>query len=126
MAQTTTARRASKVTQPDVHVPTTWELELGVTGGDLLRQLADARQERLAGERKEKPLKAAVKALYEPECDDLEQGDVLQVLANGELMGTVARVPGNNQCDWDLLLQAYPEAYQACVTKPDHLRFNPA
>jgi hypothetical protein len=126
MAQTATARRASKVATPAVHIPTVWELELGATGGELLRQLAEARQERLAGERAEKPLKAAVKALYEPECEDLEQGDILQVLAQGELMGTVARVPGNLQCDWDLLLEAFPEAYQACVTKPDHLRFNPA
>lgn len=126
MAQTATAHRASKVTAPAVPVPTVWELELGSTGRTLLEQLAEARQERLAGERKEKPIKVAVKALYEPECEDLKQGDILQVLANGEIMGTVARVPGNLQCDWDLLLEAFPEAYQACVSKPDHLRFNPA
>lgn len=128
MAQTATARKATQVAQPvtPAPVPTIWTLELGETGGTLLDSLGEARQERLAGERTEKPIKAALKALYEPECEDLEQGDILQILAEGELRGTVSRVPGPPSVDLDLLLEGFPEAYEQCVSKTNHLRFNPA
>ena len=124
MAQTAQATKvAAKV---EVRTPTVWQLELGDTGAQLIDALAEARQERLAGERAERPLKESLRVLYEPECDDLEQGDTLQILTNGELRGNVSRVPGQKKVDLDLLMTAFPEAYEQCVEDTDHLRFNPA
>jgi hypothetical protein len=123
---TTTAKKATPVQEP-VHVPTVWELDLGSQVAVLFDDLSAARQDRLAAERKEKPLKAAAKALWEGECEDLEQGDTLKVLTAGELQGNVIRCPNPQpDVDFDLLLQAFPEAYQACVKRGTHLRFNPA
>lgn len=123
MTQTITAQRAKQV---EVRTPTVWTLELGGTGATLIDALVEARQERLAGERTEKPLKEALKHIYEPECEDLEQGDTLQVLTNGEVRGNVIRCPGAPKVDLDLLMQAFPEAFEKCVSPTTHLRFNPA
>ena len=103
--------------------PKTFELELGRGGQGILDQLANFRAERLAAERKEKPLKLRLKELYSPESDKLKYGDTLVIKALGVVRGTVS-VRKRKNVDLDLLLQAFPEAYAACVSEIEYTQFD--
>jgi hypothetical protein len=55
----------------------------------------------------------------------LKQGDTLIIEASGVVRGRVTLNPGAKSVDLDLLKEGWPEAFQACVSDTEHLRFSP-
>lgn len=129
MAQTATRRGAKPAAATvKVRTPKTYEVEIGKAGQYVLDKLANARQDRLQAEKIEKPLKEQLKEFYSEPASKLEKGDTLIVKALGVVRGRVTlRGFGRKEVDLDLLLQAFPEAYAACVSEADpYLQFDPA
>lgn len=120
VAQGTKPAKTAKVRQPKVR-----KLDLGDTGRKLLDKLANARAERLAAEKVEKPLASTLKQLFADEATKLKQGDTLIIEAKGVVRGRVTLNPGAKSVDLDLLKEGWPEAFQACVSDTEHLRFSP-
>ena len=121
---TTTAKPAKKAAK--VRVPKTRTLDVGKAGLALFRKAGRARQVKLAAERAFKPFETAAKQLYVDEGAKLKLKDSLIITGDGETIGRVTREPGANSVDMDMLLDAFPEAYEACVKPTSHLRFYPA
>lgn len=92
------------------------ELEVGAPGGAVLDRLANARATRLLAEKAEKPVKAEAAGLWALAASELKQGQTLLVKVKGVVRGKVALKRRAPQVDLDLLEQAFPEAFQACVT----------
>lgn len=124
MAKTATATKATQVAK--TRTPKTYTLDVGTAGLKLLVKLANARAERLNAERTERPLKESLATLYADMASKLKPTDRIQVTARGNIVGEVVCVSGAKKVDMDLLLSAFPEAYQHCVSDTTHLRFSPA
>lgn len=92
------------------------EVEVGRGGKNLIDKLANARIARLMAEQTEKPLKDAVKELWLEDAEALELGDTLLVKAMGVVRGRVTLRHRAKTVDLDLLLTAFPEAYEKCVS----------
>lgn len=121
---TQTATRTTSA-QPAAHTPTTYELEVGKPGAATLDALAIARAARLEAERVEDPAKEKVKSLWAEAAKKLKKGDVLWIKANGVPRGRVTLRDRAKIVDLDLLLQAFPEAYAACVKDNFTPQFDP-
>jgi hypothetical protein len=123
VAQTATRTKSAK---PAVHTPQIFELEIGKPGKKVLDELANARQNRLNAERAENPLKVALKEFWAEAAEQLAKGDQLVIKASGVVRGRVTLRDRQKQVDLDLLLQAFPEAYAACVADNFTPQFDPA
>ena len=122
---TQTATRTSA--RPAAAAARTLEIEVGRGGKAVIDKAANARIDRLQAERAEKPIKEKLKDLWSAAADELKVGDVLVVKAMGVVRGQVKLVRRAPAVDLDLLMQAYPEAYAACVdTEVYSPQFDPA
>lgn len=119
-ASRTSAKPAAAAAEPQV-----LEIEVGRAGKFALDKLANARIERLMAEKVERPLKDKVTALWSEAAKDLGKGDVLVVKAAGVVRGRVTVRPRQKSVDLDLLLQAFPEAFEACVSDTESPQFEP-
>ena len=113
MTQTTT--RTSARSTAAASAPKTLEIEVGRKGQGILNKLANLRVARLMAEREEKPTKEQARELWLEASRSLEVGDVLLVKAMGVVRGQVTLKRRAPAVDLDLLLQAFPEAYEKCV-----------
>jgi hypothetical protein len=126
MTQTATRTSAKATAAP---APAVHEVEVGRGGQHLLNKLANARIARLLAERTENPLKEKWKERFTLEADKvggLKKGDVLVIKALGVVRGQVTMRSRGKSVDLDLLLQAFPEAYEACVSENESLQFDPS
>jgi hypothetical protein len=117
---------AAKATSAKVRTPKTRTFDVGRAGAKVFKKLRTARQVKLAAEREFKPLDTAAKQLFADEGAQLKLKDSLILVGDGETIGRVTREPGAKAVDLDLLLSAFPEAYEKCVSDTNHLRFYPA
>ena len=123
---TQTATR-SKRTATAPAAPQTHEVEVGRGGKHIIDKLANARADRLAAERVEDPLKERWRGIWEDLVPaGFAKGDTLVIKALGVVRGRVTLRSRGKSIDLDLLLSAFPEAYQACVTETESLQFDPA
>ena len=95
--------------------PKTLEIEVGRKGQGILNKLANLRVARLMAEREEKPAKEQARELWIEAAKDLKVGDVILVKAMGIVRGRVSLKRRAPEVDFDLLMQAFPEAYEKCV-----------
>jgi hypothetical protein len=95
--------------------PKTIEIEVGRKGQGVLNKLANLRVARLMAEREEKPVKEQARELWLEAAETLEVGDVILVKAMNVVRGRVSLKRRAAEVDLDLLLAAYPEAFEACV-----------
>jgi hypothetical protein len=124
-AMTQTATRKSAKTAPSS--TTTREIEVGKKGRKLLDKLANFRMARILAERDEKPYKAEVNEMLAGEAAKLRVGDVLVVRAEGNIRGKVTLKKRAPAVNLELLKDAFPEAYEACVDNDVHTpQFDPA
>jgi len=126
MSQSTATKPAKTKKVAKVRTPKTRTLDVGKAGLGIFKKLRTARQVKLAAEREFKPLDTAAKQLFADEGAKLKLKDSLILVHDGETIGRVTREPGANSVDLDMLLDAFPEAYEACVKPTNHLRFYPA
>jgi hypothetical protein len=97
------------------------ECDLGDAGKAILDKMGEFRQARLAAEREEKILKEQLKELL----PTLKKNSRMTVRAAGVIRGTVSWRKRKNT-DFDLLLQAWPEAFEAVVSDNEYTQFDPA
>lgn len=127
MAKTATATQANKVAKKaKTRTPKTRTLELGKTAGRFFDKLAEARQQRLSAERIEKLNKGAIQELYIDSTTKMKVDDQLVLTVDNEIRGRVTCTHGGKAVDLDLLLEGWPEAFEACVKDTTQLRFSPA
>lgn len=104
----------------------TIEIDLGDKGKALLDKLAEHRQVRLAAEKEEKVLKAQLAEMIDSGLKkEQKRHQKLIVRAAGVLRGTRSWRSRKNT-DYDMLLQAFPEAYEAVVSDNEYTQFDPA
>lgn len=124
MTQTATRARAKATAAA---TPEIIEVEVGRGGKHQIDMLANARQQRLAAEKVEEPLKDAWKRTWEALVpENFKKGDTLVIKALGVVRGRVTMRSRGKTVDLDLLMQAFPEAYAACVSENESLQFDPA
>jgi len=120
-------KTATRTAQTQAPSGTTTEIETGKAGAKVLDALSGLRLARILAERAEAPVKEQAKALWADAAEELEVGDVLVVKAKGVVRGKVTLKKRAPQVDLDLLEQAFPEAFQACVNLEFHTpQFDPA
>lgn len=112
MTQTAT-RTSAKPTA--AAAPKTLEIEVGRKGQGILNKLANLRVARLMAEREEKPVKEQARELWLEASRELVPGDVILVKAMGVVRGRVTLKKRAPAVDLDLLMSAFPEAYEKCV-----------
>lgn len=123
MTQTTTRRGARSTAAA---APATLEIEVGRSGKHIFDRLANLRVARLLAQRDERPVKDQAEALWADAAKDLKEGDVLIVKAMGIVRGRVSLKRRAPVVDLDLLMTAFPEAYEACVRQGSSPQFDPA
>lgn len=126
MTQTTTHRGArSTAATAALRVI---EIDLGRTGKTLLDKFAGSRMTRLLAERAERPSKERLKEIVDSAVEEheLQKDEVIVVKAMGVVRGKISIKDRGPSCDYDLLMQAFPEAYAACVTRSASAQFDPA
>jgi hypothetical protein len=102
------------------------EVDLGDAGKVILDKMSEFRQTRLAAEREEKRLKTQLSELIDSTLKKEQKShQKLLVRAAGVIRGTRSW-RGRKNTDLDLLLQAWPEAYTACVSESEFTQFDPA
>jgi hypothetical protein len=102
------------------------ELELGDKGAAILDTMAQHRQVRLAAEREEKVLKTQLAELIDETLGrPQKKREKLVVRAKGVIRGTRGWRT-RKSTDLDLLLEAFPEAFEATVTENTFTQFDPA
>jgi hypothetical protein len=120
--KTATRGQAAQQTKPVKVKPVkTVEVDLGDAGKAILDKMAEHRQTRLAAAKEEDLLKAQLKQLL----PELKKNRKLVVRAAGVIRGTVTWRSRKNT-DLDMLLQAWPEAFEACVSTKEFTQFDPA
>lgn len=121
---TTATRPASGTSKPSTAAAseiTDVEVTLPDEAYAVVNELAKARLARIAAERQEKELKAKLFAML-PEH---KKGTKLVLKVAGAIRGTVSWRQRSG-IDADLLLQGFPEAYDACRSETDYQQLNPA
>jgi hypothetical protein len=104
----------------------TIEVDLGDKGKALLDKMAEHRQVRLAAEKEEKVLKEQLVPMIEEALGRKQKRtEKLIVRAAGVIRGTRAW-RSRKQTDVDLLLEAFPEAFEAAVSDNEYPQFDPA
>lgn len=119
-----TATRAASTKQdskPKVKPVKQVEVDLGDAGKVILDKMAEHRQVRLAAQREENALKEQLQELL----PKMKKNSKLTVRAAGVIRGTVSWRKRKNT-DFDLLLQAFPEAFEAVVSDNEYTQFDPA
>lgn len=102
------------------------DLELGEKGAKVLDSMAQHRQVRLAAEKEEKILKEQLKELIEKELGrNQKKREKLVIRAKGVIRGTRSWRSRKN-VDFDLLLEAFPEAFEQTVSENLFTQFDPA
>lgn len=117
----TKAPAAKKVAK--TRTPKTTSLDIGRAGVALLTKLAAKRFAKNAAEREFKPLDAAFKLLYADAAAQLELGDTINIVSGNKPLGRVTCERGGRDVDYDLLMEAYPEAYEQCVKPKTVVKF---
>jgi hypothetical protein len=122
-ADTTQAKPVKKKPRNSVTI----EIDLGDQGKELLDKMSEHRQVRLAAEKEEKILKEQLGKLIDATLGKKTQKphQKLLVRAGGVLRGTRSW-RGRKNTDFDILLQAFPEAYEAAVSESEYTQFDPA
>ena len=123
----TTATRTPSARLP-VDVPAPLEVNLGRGAAAILNRCANAREARLAAEKVEAPLKEArMQLIIDAMGGTLPEGERIVVKAMNVVRGTISWRPKQKTIDLALLLEAYPEAYAACVSDGGkYPQFDPA
>jgi hypothetical protein len=120
-AASTTQTTPAKKTKSKARNSTTVEVDLGDAGKAILDKMAEHRQVRLTAQKEEDILKKQLKELLPKQ----KKHEKLLVRAAGVIRGT-SSWRGRKNTDLDLLLQGWPEAYEACVTENVYTQFDPA
>lgn len=102
------------------------EIDLGTQGKQILDQMAEHRQVRLAAQKEENLLKEELGELIESTLGRKQKKrEKLLVRAEKVIRGSRSWRQRKNT-DYDLLLQAFPEAYEATVSTSVYTQFDPA
>lgn len=120
-AQQTTTPKAKPALNTE-----TIEIDLGVKGKRLLDKMAEFRQQRLAAEREEKILKEQLTKLIDDTLGrEQKPSEKLLVRASKVIRGTRSWRRRKNT-DLDLLLEGWPEAFEAVVSTKEFTQFDVA
>lgn len=126
--KTATRGKAAQQIKAKTKAPTikVKDLELGDKGVMILDSMAQHRQVRLAAEREEKILKEQLKELIDTKLGrNQKKREKLVIRAAGVIRGTRSWRSRKN-VDMDLLLEAFPEAFEQTVTENFFTQFDPA
>jgi hypothetical protein len=129
MPKTATRPTEAKQAKPAKKKPrnsVTIEIDLGDAGKVILDKMGEHRQIRLAAEREEKILKEQLQKHIDASLPKPQKPhQKLLVRAGGVIRGTRSW-RGRKNTDFDILLQAFPEAYEAAVSESEYTQFDPA